>query len=163
MFDMREDPKAVEAVKFMIGLAEKDLTRLIGGCIPEQRAKITFYQSLALAMLTAHLAAFKTFEFSEPSFFLMLISAALFASVFLCSIVAMSGANYSPCAIPNFEKWSDSFSSSDEYGFYRDVLTNYDEAVRVAETVVAKRGIWLRRLNAITVFAVVVGCFGLSL
>lgn len=160
------DPKPVqiEVAKTLIDLADKQLSRTLSSGFTEVRAKTIFYQSLAVLMLSAHVAAWKILGVSSVwGVLASSLSAGLFCAVFFMSVLAMSGARYRNGALSRFGNWFGSIKGTPEeqVDIYRDILKRYDETLKDVSTVREARGKILRKLNLMTLLALVLSAVSL--
>lgn len=161
------DPKPVqiEVAKTLIDLADKQLSRYLTAGFSEVRAKTIFYQTIAVLMLSAHVAAWKILGVSSVlGVVFSALSAGLFCAVFFLAVMAMSGANYRNDALKGFVGWFDSIKGTpqEQVEIYRDILKRYDECLRDVDTVLKARGKILRRLNLMTLVALILSAVSLA-
>lgn len=160
------DPKPVqlETLKQLIELADKDLTRIHGIRFADIRSRTIFYQSFAIAMLAAHVAAWKLLGVETGIEILTSsLSAAAFCVVLFLSVFSMSGANYRMGAIQGYSNWFLSIKGTPEeqIDLYQDILKKYDIAILDAQNVAKVRGKYLRALNLITMVGLVLSAISL--
>ena len=154
----------IEVAKVLIDLADNDLTRRMGVRFAEIRAKTIFYQSFSVAMIAAHVAAWQLLGVDRIiEVISSAISAGLFCAVLFLSVLNLSGANYRGGALERYKNWLMSFDEDKkgQLGIYSDILQKYDLALEDLKTVDLIRSARLRKMNLMTLLALISS--GLSL
>lgn len=151
--------------KYLCDLAEREFTRVVVNVFADIRAKTTFYQTFAAALIAALAYVYQSADsLSTISFVFFVLSGGLFCSALFCAVFSLVGKHYnivSDVGLLNmrFKMLHDDVPAEIIAG---DILEQYYNATNEALDVVHQRYSMLRIVNSLLLIGMVFGGLAIS-